>query len=103
MRTLEFDRTKGAIVQVLPKPRFHLSSAFATKEQQNQLLDEVARAAGLKNDADLARLLAVAPPVISKIRHNRLPFGATLAVAVTEVTDLTIADISAILAGRAST
>lgn len=35
---------------------------------------------GKKNDAALARFLGVAPPVISKIRHGRLPVGHELMI-----------------------
>lgn len=35
---------------------------------------------GKKNDAALARFLDVAPPVISKIRHGRLPVGTELMI-----------------------
>lgn len=100
MRAFPF--TVGAPEAPAPeKISFVKASEMATKTTQNKLLDIIIEKTGLRNDAGLARLLEVAPPVISKIRHNRLPFGATLAVAATEVTDLTIADISAILAGRA--
>lgn len=100
MTAITFDKDKGTFVPALPKPYFHLASEFATQEQQNNLLDHVIKSASLKNDAGLARLLEVAPPVISKIRHKRLPVGATLAVSITEVTNLSIADITAILAGQ---
>ncbi len=80
--------------------KFALASAAATVEARNKLLDVAMNAARIRNDAGLSRLLEVAPPVISKIRHGRLPVGATLAIAITEVTPLTIADITAILAGQ---
>jgi len=34
----------------------------------------------LKNDAALSRALEVSPPVISKIRHRRLPVTASLLI-----------------------
>ena len=42
----------------------------------NNLLDTLIKQLHLKNDAALSRALEVAPPVISKIRHRRLPVGA---------------------------
>lgn len=102
MRAITFDQSQGAFTQELQKPRFHLASEFATQEAQNDLINKIIKVKGLKNDAGLARLLEVAPPVISKIRRNRLPVGATLAIAITEKTDLSIADITAILAGHIS-
>jgi len=41
----------------------------------NRLLDTLIERLRLKNDAALSRALEVAPPVISKIRHGRLPVG----------------------------
>lgn len=100
MRAISINHDKAALAQALQKPRFHLASEFATQEAQNDLINKIIKSKGLKNDAGLARLLEVAPPVISKIRRNRLPVGATLAIAITEKTDLSIADITATLAGQ---
>lgn len=41
----------------------------------NALLDLVIETMGLRSDAALGRLLDVAPPVISKVRHGVLPIG----------------------------
>lgn len=54
----------------------------------------------LKNDAALARKLEVGPPVISKIRHGRLPVGGALLIRVHEVTGLTIVDLRYLLGDR---
>ena len=59
----------------------------------NNLLDAVIEKLGLKNDAALSRALEVAPPIISKIRHRRLPIGASLLIRMHEVTELSIADL----------
>jgi plasmid maintenance system antidote protein VapI len=48
---------------------------------------------GLKNDAALARHLAVAPPVISKIRNNRLPIGASMLINAQEESGISIKDL----------
>ncbi|MFZ6655877.1 hypothetical protein [Undibacterium sp. TJN19] len=99
MRAITFGAgTTGTAVP--EKYTFAKASETATFVSQNKLLDMVTKAAELRNDAGLARLLEVAPPVISKIRHKRLPVGATLAISITEVTNLSIADITAILAGQ---
>lgn len=54
----------------------------------------------LKNDAALSRALEVAPPVISKIRHRRLPVGASLLIRMHEVTDLSIQELRALMGDR---
>src|SRR3954463_12405637 len=51
----------------------------------NRVLDAVIEKLQLKNDAALSRVLEVAPPVISKIRHQTLPIGATILLRMHEV------------------
>jgi hypothetical protein len=59
----------------------------------NKLLDALIERIGLKNDAALSRVLEVAPPVISKIRHRRLPVGASLLIRMHEVSELSIKEL----------
>ena len=59
----------------------------------NNLLDSLIARLSLKNDAALSRILEVAPPVISKIRHRRLPVGASLLIRMHEVSNLTIREL----------
>ena len=66
----------------------------------NHLLDTLIKQVGLKNDAALSRALEVAPPVISKIRHYRLPVGASLLIRMHEVSDMTIRDLRALMGDR---
>ena len=62
----------------------------------NDLLDMLLDKPGMKNDAALARALEVAPPVISKIRHGRLPVGASLLIRMHEVFDVSIRELKRI-------
>lgn len=66
----------------------------------NHLLDSLIDKLHLKNDAALSRSLEVAPPVISKIRHRRLPVGASLLIRMHEVSDLTIRELRALMGDR---
>jgi len=66
----------------------------------NNLLDQLLEQMRLKNDAALARVLEVAPPVISKIRHRRLPVGASLLIRMHEVSDLSIRDLRYLMGDR---
>jgi hypothetical protein len=70
-----------------------------TKETYNPsaLLDAMIKKLELKNDAALARALEVAPPVLSKLRHNKLPVGATLLVAIHELTGVPTRDLRALM------
>lgn len=59
----------------------------------NRVLDAIIEKLQLKNDAALSRVLEVAPPVISKIRHNTLPIGATILIRMHEVSDFSIREL----------
>ena len=66
----------------------------------NALLDALINTMGLKNDAALSRALEVAPPVISKIRHRRLPVGASLLIRMHEVSALSIKQLRDLMGDR---
>jgi hypothetical protein len=66
----------------------------------NNLLDALHAKLRLKNDAALARLLEVNPPVISKIRHRRLSVGGALLIRIHEVTGLSISDLRFLMGDR---
>jgi hypothetical protein len=66
----------------------------------NTFLDKMLDILRLKNDAALSRALEVGPPVISKIRHGRLPVGAGLLIRIHEVTGLSVADLRLLLGDR---
>lgn len=78
------------------------TSATINEREYNpdRLLDALIDHLRLKNDAALSRALEVAPPVISKIRHRRLPVGAALLIRMHEVSDLTISDLRYLLGDR---
>lgn len=66
----------------------------------DNLLDTLIEKMKLKNDAALSRLLQVAPPVISKIRHRRLPVGASLLIRMHEETGMTVRELRDLLGDR---
>lgn len=66
----------------------------------NRLLDALVEKLNLKNDAALCRRLEVAPPVISKIRHGRLPVGASMLIRMHEETGLTIRELRDLMGDR---
>lgn len=57
------------------------------------LLDHILRHGMAKNDAAISRALNVAPPVISKVRHNKLPVTPGVILAVHEAFDIPVATI----------
>lgn len=66
----------------------------------DHLLDSMLEKLNLKNDAALSRALEVAPPVISKIRHRRLPVGASMLIRMHEVSNLSVAELRELLGDR---
>ena len=58
-----------------------------------RLLDALADRLAAKNDAALSRALEVAPPVLSKIRHGRLPVGATILLRMHEASGIPIREL----------
>jgi len=70
------------------------------KYDPNHLFDTLIKRMHLKNDAALSRVLDVAPPVISKIRHHRLPIGASLMISMHEASGLNIKDLRALMGDK---
>lgn len=74
---------------------------MTTEYNANPLIDHLIGFLNLKNDAALSRVLEVAPPVISKIRHHNLPVGASMLIKMHEVTDLPIKTLKSFVVGVA--
>lgn len=74
----------------LPAPRYDPDHLLAT------LIERL----NLKNDAALSRALEVSPPVISKIRHRRLPVTASLLIRMHEVSALSIRELRQLMGDR---
>jgi hypothetical protein len=66
----------------------------------NRLLDTLLERLKLRNDAALSRALAVEPPVISKIRHRRLPVGASMLIRMHEISSLSIKELRNLMGDR---
>ena len=66
----------------------------------NRVLDAIIDKLQLKNDAALSRALEVAPPVISKIRHRRLPVGASMLIRMHEVSNMDIRELRELMGDR---
>lgn len=68
--------------------------------EPNRLLDTLIEDLFLKNDAALSRALDVAPPVISKIRHHKLPVGASMLIRMHEISEMSIVDLRSLMGDR---
>ena len=66
----------------------------------DQLLAYLIGRLKLKNDAALSRAVEVSPPVVSKIRHRRLPVTASLLIRMHEVSTLSIAELRQLMGDR---
>jgi plasmid maintenance system antidote protein VapI len=66
----------------------------------DQLLASLIGKLKLKNDAALSRALEVSPPVISKIRHRRLPVTASVLIRMHEVSELSIKELRQLMGDR---
>ena len=75
---------------------------MTTKHPYNpdNLLSSLTSMLHLKNDAALSRALEVAPPMISKIRHRRLPVAASLLIRMHEISKLSIKELRALMGDR---
>lgn len=80
----------------------HESLSQSRHYNPDNLLGSLIGKLNLKNDAALSRALEVAPPVISKIRHRRLPVGAPLLIRMHEVTNLSIKELRELMGDRRS-
>ena len=74
--------------------------AWILLENPNHLLDILIERLNLKNDAALSRALEVAPPVISKIRHRRLPVGASMLIRMHEVSTMSVRELRDLMGDR---
>lgn len=79
---------------------------MSTKEQKIEynaagLLDAAAAVLKTDNDAQLSRALGVAPPVISKLRHNRMPVGDSMILKIHELAGMPVATIRGFIGGAA--
>lgn len=66
----------------------------------NHLLDILLSKMQLKNDAALARMLEVPPPLISKIRNMRAPVAASLLIRMNNVTGISVRDLRDLMGDR---
>lgn len=68
-----------------------------TKPNMNPILDRIIAEKRLKNDAALSRLLETPPPVISKLRHNKLPIGPATILTLVELGGIPLEDIRTVV------
>src|ERR1019366_2808061 len=66
----------------------------------NRLLNELIEVMELKNDAALSRALAVEAPVISKIRHGKLPIGGMMLIRMHDISNMSIKELRSLMGDR---
>lgn len=72
-------------------------------QSPNHFLNSLLAHMGLKNDAALSRKMDVAPPVLSKIRHNRLAVTPGVLIKAHDATGLSIDQLREFLYASAET
>lgn len=76
------------------------NSPVQSRYDPDRLLASLTENLSLKNDAALSRALEVSAPVISKIRHRRLPVSASLLIRMHEVSKLSIRELRLLMGDR---
>lgn len=66
---------------------------------KHRMLDFLIEKLGAKNDRHLAQLLGSEPPVLSKMRHGKLPFGPGYIIRAHLLTDIPIRQLLDIMDG----
>lgn len=94
--TAKSDPHVDAVKQERPAYALENHSEEVNYDPEN-LLNTLIKTMRLKNDAALSRVLRIAPPVISKIRHGSLPIGPSLLLYMHEVSDMSIRDLRALM------
>lgn len=89
---MHYVETEVVRTKVVPPPQYPA-----------RLLDLLLETQGCKNDAALCRLLKVAPPVISKIRHGRNRVSGDLLLVMYEKTGQPIDTLLGALYGSEET
>lgn len=68
--------------------------------EPNNLFDTLLNRLKLKNDAALSRALEVAPPIISKARHFRMPISSSLLIRIHEVSGISVKELQSLMGDR---
>lgn len=84
-------------------PEYERKSAPTAIYNPALLLDSLLRKFRLSNDKALARLIGVTPSLISKIRTGKNQVSAGMLIRVTEIADVGISDIRALIGERRTT
>jgi hypothetical protein len=100
IKTTSFNVITMETVQPLTTSGYRMETMEQRNYDPDNLLASLIGRLKLKNDAALSRALEVSPPVISKIRHRRLPVTGSLLIRMHEVTDLSIGELRLLLGDR---
>ncbi|QRX84769.1 hypothetical protein JQN73_03905 [Glaciimonas sp. PAMC28666] len=65
-----------------------------------RLLDALINTLRLKNDAALARALEIPSPLVSKIRHRKVPVSSSVLIRMHDATGLTISELRELMGDR---
>ncbi|HWY36891.1 MAG TPA: hypothetical protein VNX68_19760 [Nitrosopumilaceae archaeon] len=78
-----------------------MSNADNTVEYDpKRLLDALIEKLQLKNDAALSRILEVEAPLISKIRHGKIPIGGIMLLRMHDASGLSLKELRGLMGDR---
>ncbi len=80
--------------------RYEEVHAHLLQYDPNRLLDALREQLDVTSDVALARLLEIPPPVLSKIRHNKLAVGASVLLRMHDLTGISIRDLRYLMGDR---
>jgi hypothetical protein len=86
-------QTNAAGQTISTRSRKSLRPAQSIHIKQSDLLNALIQHFGIKNDAALARVLELAPPMISKLRGQVLPISAFVLIRMHEVSGISIVEL----------
>lgn len=93
---------KGKILSEMQDIKLEKHSMSENNESLNPnlLFDTMLIKLNLKNDLALALVLGAAPSVISKMRHLKIPVGATMLLRLHEVSEVSIKELRNLMGDR---
>ncbi|HEX7642661.1 MAG TPA: hypothetical protein VF472_10695 [Burkholderiaceae bacterium] len=66
-----------------------------------RLLDAIQSKLHINSDAALSRALGVAPPILSKVRHRKVPITPWLIIQIHDAAQLSVEEIRALMGAMA--
>lgn len=97
---VQIEETKPGVKTVKITAAKQTRMAETPSDNPNNLINKLIQLLKVKNDAALAYELDVAPAVISKIRHRRIPVGPSMLVRMHEISGLSVRELRLLMEAK---